>query len=120
MSQDLMVFILEITYLKRSYVIHRDEYADIGAHWIALHVKNNEVIYFDSFDIEHIPKDIKRFIGNKNIKTNIFRIQAKKSIICGYFWIGFTDFMLASKDFTSLCSPYDFKKNGNIILSYFK
>ena len=83
----------------------------------------NEVIYFDSFGVEHIPKEIKKFISNKNIKTKIFRIQADNSIMCGYFCIGFIDFMLAGKtliDYTNLFSPYDFDKNDQIILSYFK
>ena len=44
-----------------AYVINLDEYADLGTHWIALYVKNNEVIYFDNFG-EHVPKEIKRFI----------------------------------------------------------
>ena len=60
---------------------------------------------------------------NKNIITKIFRVQANNSVMCGYFCIGFIDFMLADKkltDFTSMFSPYDFEKNGNIILSYFK
>ena len=86
-------------------------------------VKKNEIIYFDSFGVEHIPEEIKQFIGNKNIKANIFRVQANNSVMCGYFCIGFIDFMLAGKkltDFTILLSPYDFDKNGSIILSYFK
>ena len=45
----------------------------VGTHWIALYIKNNEVIYFDSFGAEHVPKEIKRFIGHKNTKTNMFR-----------------------------------------------
>ena len=57
----------------------------------------DEVIYFDSFGIEHIPKEIQEFIGNKNIKANIYRIQANDSVMCGYFCIGFIDFMLAGK-----------------------
>ena len=57
----------------------------------------DEVIYFDSFGVEHIPKEIKEFIGNKNIRANIYRIQANDSVICGYFCIGFIDFMLAGK-----------------------
>ena len=96
-----------------AYIINPDEYADVSTHWIALHAKNNEVIYFDSFGVEDIPKEIKRFIGHKNTKTNIFRIQAENSIMCGYFCIGFIDFMFENKsliDFTSLFSPYDFKK----------
>ena len=88
-----------------------------------MYVNNNDVTYFGSFGVEHIPKEIKAFINNKNIKTNIFRIQAYDSIMCGYFCIRFIDFMLAGKkltDYTNLFSPYDFKKNDNIILSYFK
>ena len=83
---------------------------------------NNNVTYFDSFGVEHIPKEIKAFINNKNIKTNIFRIQAYDSIMCGYFCIGFIDFMLAGKtltEFTNLFSPNNFKKNDDIILNYF-
>ena len=105
-----------------AYIINLDEYSDIGTHWIALYVQNNDVTYFDSFGVEHIPKEIKTFISNKNIKTNIFRIQAYDSIMCGYFCIGFIDFMLAGKtltDFTNLFSPNNFKKNDDIILNYF-
>ena len=85
-----------------------------------MYVKNNEITYFDSFGVEHVPKEIKKLTGHKNIKTNIFRIQADNSIMRGYCYIGFIDFMFAGKsliDFTSLFSPYDFKKNDNIILS---
>ena len=39
-------------------VINLDEYSDIGTHWIALYVQNNDVLYFDSFGVEHIPKEI--------------------------------------------------------------
>ena len=103
-----------------AYVINLDGYADVGTNWIALYAKNNEVIYFDSFGVEHVPKEVKIFIGNKDIKTNIFRIQAYNSIMCGYFCIGFIDFMLVGKtliDFTSLFSPHNFEKNDKIILN---
>ena len=106
----------------RTYIVNLQDYLGPGTHWIALYVKNNEVIYFDSFGVEHVPKEIKRFIGHKNRKTNTYRIQAGNSIMCGYFCIGFIDFMFAGKsliDFTSLFSPYDCKKNDDIILSYF-
>ena len=96
-----------------AYVINLDEYADTGTHWIALFCNKNEIVYFDSFGVEHVPEEIKEFVGNKNIKANIFRVQANNSVMCGYFCIGFIDFMIASKkltDFTSLFSPYDFKK----------
>ena len=68
-------------------------------------------------------KKLKEFIGNKNIKANIFQVQTNNSVMCGYFCIGFIDFMLAGKklaDFTTLFSPYAFDKNDSIILSYFK
>ena len=106
-----------------SYVLNLDEYAEVGTHWIALFCRRSEIVYFDSFGVEHVPEEIKEFFGNKNIIANIFRVQANNSVMCGYFCIGFIDFMLAGKkltDFTSLFSPYDFKKNDNIILSYFK
>ena len=86
-------------------------------------VNRSEIVYFDSFGVEHVPEEINEFVGNKNIITNIFRVQANNSVICGYFCIGFIDFMLAGEklaDVTSMFSPHDFKKNGNIILSYFK
>ena len=87
-----------------------------------MHVKNNDITYFDSFEVEYICKEIKEIIKNKNIKTNIFRIQAYNSIMCGYFFIGFINFMFSRKtltDFTNLFSPNNFKKNDNIILNYF-
>ena len=70
-------------------VINPDEYSDIGTYWIALHVNNKTVTYFDSLGVEHIPKEIKKFINNKNIIANIFRIQAYDSLMYGYFCIGF-------------------------------
>ena len=96
-----------------AYLINFDEYADVDTHWIVLYLKNNEVIYFDSFGVEHVPEEIKTFIGHKKIKTNIFRIQADNSITCGYFCIRFIDFVFAGRsliDFTSFFSPDDFKK----------
>ena len=84
-------------------------------------MQNNDVSYFDSFGVEHIPKKIKTFISNKNIETNIFRIQANDSIMWGYFCMGFIDFMLAGKtltEFTNIFSPNNFKKNYGI-LNYF-
>ena len=109
-----MVFILEITCLKKNdgaYVINLDQYADVGTHWIALFCKRNEIVYFDSFVVEHVPEEIKEFIENKNIKANTFRVEANNSIMCGYVCIGFVNFMLAVKkltDFTSLFSPFLF------------
>ena len=76
-------------------------------------VKKNEIVYFESFGVEYVPKEIEKFIEQKNIKTNMFRIQSNNSIMCGYFCIGFIDFMLEGKtliDFNSLFSHYNFLK----------
>ena len=101
-----------------TYIINPD-----GTHWVALHVRNNDVTYFDSFGVEHIPKEIKTFINRSlSVTTNIFRIKAYDSIMCGYFCIGFINFMLAGKtltEYTNLFSPNNVKKNGDIILDYF-
>ena len=74
-----------------------DEYAEVGTHWIASFCKRSEIIYFDSFGVKHVPEEVKEFIRNKNIKANIFRVQANNLIMCGYFCIGFIDFMLPGK-----------------------
>ena len=103
-----------------AYVINLDEYSAIGTHWIALYVNNKTFTYFDSLRIEHIPKEVKKFIGNKNIISNIYRIQNYDSIICGYFCIGFIDFKgKSSTDYTNLFSRNNFKKNDDIIPNYF-
>ena len=83
-----MVFILEIIPKTRAYVISLDQYSDIGTHWIALYVLNDNVTYFDSFGVE-----------------------AYDPIMCRYFCIGVIDFMLAGEtltDFTNLFSPSNF------------
>ena len=106
-----------------AYVINLDEFKSIGTHWIALHVNGNNIICFDSFGVEHIPKEIKKFIGNKNIISNIYRIQANDSIMCAYFCIGFIGFMFKGKsllDYTNLFSPNDYEKIDKIILKYFQ
>ena len=83
-----------------AYVINLAEYRDIETHWVALYENNKTIIYFDSFGVEHLPKEIIKFIGNKNMITNIFRIQACDSIMCGYFCIGFINFMFNGKSLT--------------------
>ena len=106
-----------------AYVINLDEYKSIGTHWIALYVNAENVTYFDSFGVEHIPKEIKKLIWNKNIITNVYRIQVYDSILCWYFSIGFIDFMLKSKSLlvcTNLFSPNDYEKSDKIILKHFQ
>ena len=103
------------------YVVNLDEYSDIGTHWIALYVKSNDITNFDIFGVDHIPKEIIKFIGRPsssaslriNAITNIFRIQSYDSIMCGYFCFGFIDFMFEGKtltEYTNLFSPNDLKK----------
>ena len=89
-----------------SFVINLDEHADIGTHWIALYVLNNNFTYFDSFGLEHIPREIKKFIEGSSITANIYRMQAYDSIMCGYFFIGFIDFMLKGKSFTDFSNLF--------------
>ena len=103
-----MVFFQEIIFQKKindeTYVINLDDTLD------ALFCNRNEILYLDSFGVEYIPEEIKEFIENKNIKANIFRVQANDTVMCGYLWIGFIDFMLAGKKFTvyaELFSPDD-------------
>ena len=116
---------------KGAYVINLDEYENTGTHWVSLSVKPKYTVYFDSFGVEHIPKEINKFINNdttkssslKRIKSNIFRIQAYDSIMCGYFCIEFINYMLKGKtllDYTNLFSPNDFKKNDRVMKRIFK
>ena len=87
-----------------AYVINLDEYSDIGTHWIALYVNAKTIKCFDSVGIQHIPKEIKKIINNKNMITNIFRIPAYDSVISGYFCIGFFDFMFKGNSLTDIKS----------------
>ena len=83
----------------------------------------NNTVSFDSFEDGHIPKETKEFIGNENIKTNIYRIQSYDLIMCRYFCFEFIAFMLKSislLDCTNLFSPNDYEKNGKITLKYFQ
>ena len=88
------------------YVINLSEYKSIGIHSLALHVNGNnrtasyDVIYFDNFGIwTYFKKKKKKFIGNKNMITNIYETEAYDSIICGYVCIEFIDFMFKGKSF---------------------
>ena len=91
-------------------------------HWTALYAQN-DCIYFDSFGVEYLLNEIKQFIGNKKVRSNIFRLQAYDSIMCGYFCLAFIDFMFTNKmllQFTNMFSPYAFEKNDVIVANMFK
>ena len=110
-----------------AYVMNIDKYKSIGTHWIALYANGNnenasyDATYFDSFGDEHILKETQKFIGSKSIITNTYRIQAYESTICGYFGVGYIDFMLKGEtlcDYTTLFSPCEYEKNVKIIVKY--
>ena len=82
-----------------TYIINLDEYESIGIHGIVLYVSAKNVTHFDSFEVEFIPKEIRKFILNKNIITSIYRVEAHTSIMYRYFCIGLIDFMLKGKKF---------------------
>ena len=106
-----------------AYTINLDEFESIGIHWIALYVNGNNIIYFDRFGVEHISKEIRKFLGDKNSITNIYRIQAYDSTLCRYFCIVFIDFMLKGKsllDYTNLFFLNEYEKKDKIILKYFQ
>ena len=126
MNLDLMLFYSRNNLLDKindgTYVTNLDEYSNIRTHWIALYVWKNNVTYFDSFWVEHFPKDIDIFIDISIALANFFRIQAYDSIMCGCFCVGFFVFMLTGKtltDFTKLFAPNELKNNEDIILMYF-
>ena len=102
-----------------THIIDLDEFESIRTYWIALYVNVENVTYFDSFEVEHTPKRIRKFMDNKNIITNIYRIQAYDSIICKYFCIEFINSMLKGKsllEYTNLFPPNKYNKNDKIIL----
>ena len=87
---------------------------------MAFYANGDIATYFDSFGVEHIPEEIKGSIGNNNIIKNIFRIQAYDLIMCGYFCIGFIDFMIRDKTltgFTNLFLPRSFKRVDEVIFN---
>ena len=88
-----------------AHVINLDEYADVGTQWIALFCNISEIVFFDSFGVEHVPEEIKEFVGIKSVKTNIFWVQANNSVMCWYFCIAFIDCIPAGKKLTDF-TPY--------------
>ena len=77
-----------------AYVINLDKYTDVGTQWIGLFCNWGETVYFDNFGVEHVLEEVKKLVGNKNIIAAVFWVQAESSVMCGYFCIGFIDFML--------------------------
>ena len=96
-----------------AFAINLDECKSIGIHWKALYVNGINVTYFDSFGIKHIRKAIKKFIDNKNMVKNIYKIPANDSLMSEYFCVRFIDFMLEGKnllDNSNLFSPKNMKE----------
>ena len=102
-----------------AFVINLNGYKSIGTHRIDLNANDDNVTYFDSSGVEYIPKEIRKLIGNKIIKTNVYRIQTYDSVMWGYYCIRFIDFMLKDKsllEYTNLFSPNDYEQNDKILL----
>ena len=98
-----------------AYIINLDEYSNIGTHWVAFYVQNNRATYFDSFRGEHIPKEIKTFIGNKNISNT--SIWLKKIFVLDLLILCLQERLKLTLQI--FFSPSNFKRNDDIILNYF-
>ena len=85
---------LQVKVKDGAYVINLDDYSDIETHWIALYGNNKTVSQ------EHISQEIGVFIADKDIIASIYRIQSYDSIVCGYFCIGFINYMFMGKSLT--------------------
>ena len=106
-----------------AYIMNIDEYESAGTYWIVLYVIPGNVTYLDGFGVEYIPKETKKFLGNKNMITNIDRKQAYDLIMYGYFCIGIIDFMLKGKrllDYADLFSAIVDEENDKIIPRHFQ
>ena len=93
------------------YVINLDEYKSIGTHWVTFYVTGDNLTYFYSFGVEHISRKIRKFIVKKDIKRNIYGIQANDSIMHGYFCIVFIDFILEGKSLLDYTNLFSLNKN---------
>ena len=104
------------------YVVNLDDLGKSGTHWVAIYLNNDRATYFDSFGVEHMPREVIRFLKNKDLHTNIFRVQPADSVLCGYYCIKFLEFMFSGEslhDFTNMFSPTDFLANDAKVLSLF-
>ena len=104
------------------YVVNLDDMGQSGTHWVAIFINDDRATYFDSFGVEHLPEEVKRFLVNKDLHVNIFRVQPARSVLCGYYGIKFLDFMFDGKslmDFTNMFSPTNFEANDKLVLRLF-
>ena len=108
--------------IKDETYINLDEYESIGTHGIALYVNVENVTYFDSFEVEHTPKQIRKLIAKESKRRNNYRKQAFNSIMCQYVSIGFINFMLKGESLSECInsfSPKEYNKNNKIIFKSF-
>ena len=113
--------LLEIT-KDGGYIVNLDDMGRAGTHWVVIFLNDNRATYFDSFGVEHLLREVLRFLKGKDIHANIFRVQPDRSFLCGYYCLKFLDFMFDGKslmDFTSMFSLTDFGANDRKILKLF-
>ena len=105
------------------YVVNLDDKGKSGTHWVAIFINDDRATYFDSFGVEHLPKEVVKFLRGKDLNVNIFRLQPAQSVLCGYYCLKFLDFMFDGKsltDFTSMFSPTNFLVNDRLLLRLFE
>ena len=104
-------------------IINLDDKQSKGIDWVSLFFDKNTALYCQSFGIEYIPQEVSDRIKDKSITHNIFKIQDDDSIMCGFYFIAFIEYIIVGKtllDYTNLFSPNDYKKNDKIIYKWFK
>ena len=126
MNLDLIVFFSKnnLPRIKDGvYAINLNDKKHKRSHWVSLFIDKNTAVQFDSFGIEYIPQEVLSKIKDASITHNICRIQDNESIMCGFYCITFTEYMLPGKallGYTNLFSLNNYKKNGKTIYKYFK
>ena len=105
-----------------AYVVNLDDLGSPGTRWVVVYCRGNNVTYFDSFSVGHIPKEVKIFVKGKKITSNIYRLQHYYSIMCEYYCIAFIYHIFNGgnlQSFNKMFSPTDFDLDDKIIYDMF-
>ena len=106
-----------------AFAINLEDKQSKETYWVSSVIDRNSTVYLDSFGVEYFPQEVLNKIRDKSITHNIFRIESDGSIMCGFYCIGFIEYILAEKtllDYANLFSPNDYEKNGKSIRKFFK